>query len=120
MNIRIALVACTLTFAGIATQAVAQQNNAATAIISKSSFTANINSYEQANGANSTTILTTIKSQMRSAIAEQKESLGNGGGTAAQTKLQSRISAFNTAVQKEKANDKAAVITALKAFAETL
>ncbi|RQO32406.1 hypothetical protein DBR32_02025 [Taibaiella sp. KBW10] len=121
MNIKIALVAFSITFAGF-TQVEAQQNNnaATVATVTKPQFTANINAYEQANGANSTTVLTTLKSQMRTAIADLKESMSNGGGTTQETKMQSRINAFNNAVQKEKANDKSGVVTALKAFAETL
>lgn len=120
MNIRIALIALSLTLGGY-TQSIAQQNNtAATATVSKSSFTANINAYEQANGANSDAALKTLQSQMRTAISAAKDELSQAPNATVEAKMQSRINKYNTVVQKAKANDKSGAITALRAFADTL
>lgn len=120
MNIRIALLALSLTVTGY-TQSVAQQNNAATtAAVSKSSFTAQITTYEQANGASSDAALNTLKTQMRQAISTAKTELAQGANATVNATMQTRINTYNTVVQKAKANDKSGVITALHAFADTL
>lgn len=120
MNIKVGLLALSLTAFGT-TAVTAQSNNAATATcITKAQFQTKISAYQIANGAQSDALLEDLITQMRVCIGNLKASITASPNTATENKMNTRIQLHNEVVQKSRANNKTEAIQALNSFAATM